>query len=124
MTPNKHMQRSGTDKVLGRGRGHAGVIHVGRARVLRRTRAVADVGRWATLVHAASVAALLMLAGCASVERMESSPSSRTREPALAAEDSVLRSSCDLPKDRELRRADVKASDQALFLKLLVDCNK
>jgi hypothetical protein len=45
MTPNNHMQRSVNDKVLGRGRGHAVVVQVSRARVLKRTRAVADVGR-------------------------------------------------------------------------------
>ena len=45
MTPNKHMQRAGTHKVLGRGRGSPGVPHVGRARVLMVQRAGADVGR-------------------------------------------------------------------------------
>ena len=39
------MQRAGTHKVLGRGRGHAGVVQVGRARVLIRQRAGVDVDR-------------------------------------------------------------------------------
>ena len=49
MSPNKHMQRAGMHKVLGRGR--AGLMHLSapRARVLMRRRAGADVGRWATL---------------------------------------------------------------------------
>jgi len=44
-SPNKHMQRAGTHKVLGRGRGRPGVSQVGRARVLMAQRAGADVGR-------------------------------------------------------------------------------
>jgi hypothetical protein len=47
MSPNKHMQRAGMDEVLGRGRGHATLAQAGRARVLIRQRAGADVGRWA-----------------------------------------------------------------------------
>ncbi len=45
LPPNKHMQRAGTHKVLGRGR--AGVLlgQVPLARVLKRQRAGADVGR-------------------------------------------------------------------------------
>jgi hypothetical protein len=48
-SPNKPMQRAGTDKVPGRGR--LSVVHeqVHHARVLNRLRAVADGGRWATL---------------------------------------------------------------------------
>jgi len=49
MSPNNRMQRSGMHKVLGRGRGHAVVEQVTSARVLERTRPVADAGRWATL---------------------------------------------------------------------------
>jgi hypothetical protein len=49
MSPNKHMQRAGTHKVLGRGR--QGVVHwsAPRARVLTGKPAGADVSRWATL---------------------------------------------------------------------------
>jgi hypothetical protein len=43
--PNNHMLRAGMDKVLGRGRGRAAPKQVNRARVLKRTRAGADVGR-------------------------------------------------------------------------------
>lgn len=45
-SPNKHMQRVGTHKVLGRGRGRTGVVHVCRARMLIAQRAGADVGRY------------------------------------------------------------------------------
>jgi hypothetical protein len=48
MTPNKHMQRAGTDKVLGRGRSGVLLSQVPRARVLTRRRAGADVDRYAT----------------------------------------------------------------------------
>ncbi len=47
MTPNKHMQRAGKDKVLGRGRSGILLSKVLRARVLIRQSAGADVGRWA-----------------------------------------------------------------------------
>ena len=45
MSPNKHMQRAGRHKVLGRGR--IGVVPYSalRARVLNRRRAGADVNR-------------------------------------------------------------------------------
>jgi hypothetical protein len=43
------MQRSGTHKVLGRGRGHAVLGQIISARVLKGRRAVADAGRWAAL---------------------------------------------------------------------------
>jgi hypothetical protein len=45
MTPNKHMQRAGTHKVLGRGRVSFVPCSAPRARVLIRQRAGADVGR-------------------------------------------------------------------------------
>lgn len=48
-SPNNCMQRSGDDKVLGRGRGRAVLGRVTSARVLKRPRAVADARRWATL---------------------------------------------------------------------------
>jgi hypothetical protein len=43
--PNKPLQRSGVDKVLGRGRGDAVLEQVLRARVLRHTRPAAERGR-------------------------------------------------------------------------------
>jgi hypothetical protein len=46
--PNKHMQRAGMHKVLGRGRSAALLSQVLLARVLTARRAGADVGRWAT----------------------------------------------------------------------------
>jgi hypothetical protein len=46
--PNKHMQRAGTHKVLGRGRLDAAHKQVCRARVLKGRRAGADVNRYAT----------------------------------------------------------------------------
>ncbi len=45
LPPNKHMQRAGTHKVLGRGRLSPVLCSTPRARVLRGTRAGADVGR-------------------------------------------------------------------------------
>ncbi len=45
MSPNNRMQRSGKDKVLGRGRGCAVLGQVTSARVLKGTRPVADAGR-------------------------------------------------------------------------------
>jgi hypothetical protein len=42
--PNKPLQRSGIDKVLGRGRGEAVPKQVLRARVLKRTRPAAERG--------------------------------------------------------------------------------
>ena len=45
---NKHMQRAGTHKVLGRGRTGAVLGQVSLARVLIGQRAGADVNRWAT----------------------------------------------------------------------------
>jgi hypothetical protein len=50
-SPNKPMQRAGTDKVLGRGRVNVVLEQVLRARVLRRRRAVADGRRSAPLLH-------------------------------------------------------------------------
>ena len=47
VTPNKHMQRAVTHKVLGRGRSGFVLELVNRARVLMRRRAGADVNRWA-----------------------------------------------------------------------------
>lgn len=44
MPPNKPLQRSGTDKVLGRGRGEGVLEHVLRARVLRRLRPAGERG--------------------------------------------------------------------------------
>jgi hypothetical protein len=44
MSPNKPLQRSGTDKVPGRGRGDVVLEQVWRARVLMRTRPVAERG--------------------------------------------------------------------------------
>jgi hypothetical protein len=51
-SPNKHMQRAGTHKVLGRGRSCLLVSHVLLARVQIRRRAGADVNRWATQASA------------------------------------------------------------------------
>jgi len=45
MSPNNPLQRSGTDKVLGRGRARALLDPVTSARVLQRTRAAAERGR-------------------------------------------------------------------------------
>jgi hypothetical protein len=45
MTPNKHMQRAGMHKVLGRGRPAVPPSQVPLARVLMRRRAGADVNR-------------------------------------------------------------------------------
>jgi len=45
VTPNNPLQRSGTDKVLGRGRGGVAVEQVTSARVLERTRAAAERDR-------------------------------------------------------------------------------
>jgi len=45
VTPNKHMQRAGKHKVLGRGRSDVLLSEVPLARVLERRRAGADVGR-------------------------------------------------------------------------------
>jgi hypothetical protein len=47
-SPNKPLQRSGFDKVLGRGRGVAVLYQVGRARVLGRQWPVAERSRSAT----------------------------------------------------------------------------
>jgi hypothetical protein len=44
-SPNKPLQRSGHDKVHGRGRVCASPEQVNLARVLKRTRAVAERGR-------------------------------------------------------------------------------
>jgi hypothetical protein len=49
VTPNKPMQRAGTDKVQGRGRSTYTYSQVRLARVLNSRRAVADGCRWATL---------------------------------------------------------------------------
>jgi hypothetical protein len=46
--PNKHMQRAGRHKVLGRGRPSLVSWLAHRARVLTGRRAGADVNRWAT----------------------------------------------------------------------------
>jgi hypothetical protein len=48
-SPNNRMQRSVTHKVLGRGRRRVVLGQVTSARVLERSRAVADAGRWATV---------------------------------------------------------------------------
>jgi hypothetical protein len=45
MSPNKHMQRAGMHKVLGRGRPSVSPCSAPRARVLTGRRAGADVGR-------------------------------------------------------------------------------
>ena len=45
MPPNKHMQRAGEHKVLSRGRSSLMLCQVLLARVLKRRRAGADVGR-------------------------------------------------------------------------------
>jgi hypothetical protein len=50
MSPNKHMQRAGTHKVLGRGRPSPVPCSAQRARVLTGQRAGADVGRSATFI--------------------------------------------------------------------------
>jgi hypothetical protein len=51
MTPNKHMQRSVRDKVLGRGRIGVVLEQVCGARVLKGCAAGADVNRYATRAH-------------------------------------------------------------------------
>ena len=48
LSPNKHMQRAGRHKVLGRGRVSLVPCSALRARVLTGQRAGADVNRWAT----------------------------------------------------------------------------
>jgi len=48
VTPNKHMQRAGRHKVLGRGRPSPVPCSTPRARVLTGQPAGADVGRWAS----------------------------------------------------------------------------
>ena len=48
MSPNKHMQRAGRHKVLGRERLSLVPCSAPRARVLTGRRAGADVNRWAT----------------------------------------------------------------------------
>ena len=48
VSPNKHMLRAVTHKVLGRGRVVAALCRAPRARVLIGLRAGADVSRWAT----------------------------------------------------------------------------
>jgi hypothetical protein len=50
VSPNKHMQRAGTHKVLGRGRESQVPCSALRARVLIGRRAGADVNRSATLL--------------------------------------------------------------------------
>jgi hypothetical protein len=45
VSPNKSLQRSGTHKVLGRGRPSVESTRVLRARVLRGRRAAAELGR-------------------------------------------------------------------------------
>jgi hypothetical protein len=47
VSPNKHMQRAGTHKVLGRGRSGLVLSQVPLARVLMPRRAGADVNGWA-----------------------------------------------------------------------------
>jgi hypothetical protein len=44
LSPNKPLQRSGVDKVLGRGPGRVVLNQVLRARVLKRTRSAAERG--------------------------------------------------------------------------------
>jgi hypothetical protein len=46
--PNKHMQRAGKHKVLGRGRSGLVPCSASSARVLKGQPAGADVNRWAT----------------------------------------------------------------------------
>jgi hypothetical protein len=48
LSSNKTLQRSGTHKVLGRGRPSAQSTRRLRARVLKGRRAVAELCRWAT----------------------------------------------------------------------------
>jgi hypothetical protein len=48
VSPNKHMQRAGTHKVLGRGRSGLVLFQILLARVLMRRRTGADMNRWAT----------------------------------------------------------------------------
>ena len=45
MTPNKSLQGSGTDKVLGRGRSRSVLEQLVRARVLNRRRAAPELSR-------------------------------------------------------------------------------
>jgi hypothetical protein len=53
-SPNKSLQRSGTHKVLGRGRPSAESTRALRARVLEGRRAAAELSRWATETRAHS----------------------------------------------------------------------
>jgi uncharacterized protein (DUF779 family) len=48
-SPNKSFQRTGMDKVHGRGRGGFALEQVRHARVLMRLRAAAELSRWAAL---------------------------------------------------------------------------
>jgi hypothetical protein len=64
--PNKHMQRAGTHKVLGRGRMSPVPCSAPRARVLTCQPAGADVNRYATLMRFLMiVAAAVLTASCA-----------------------------------------------------------
>jgi hypothetical protein len=62
VSPNKPMQRAGTDKVHGRGRVSSVVEQVTSARVLNRQRAVADGGRYAALLSLVLAFGLLLVA--------------------------------------------------------------
>jgi hypothetical protein len=50
MPPNKSLQRSGTHKVLGRGRPSREATRALRARVLKWRRAAAELSRYAALI--------------------------------------------------------------------------
>jgi hypothetical protein len=55
VSANKSLQRSGTHKVLDRGRPSAEIAHERwRARVLKWRRAAAELGRWATASNLSS----------------------------------------------------------------------
>jgi hypothetical protein len=45
MPPNPSLQRSGTHKMLGRGRGHVALVDLPSARVLKGRRAAAELKR-------------------------------------------------------------------------------
>jgi hypothetical protein len=73
MPPNKHMQRAGKHKVLGRGHLSLVPCSAHRARVLKGQRAGADVNRWATSLlafkaHVTSVTLTLEATVCNAVD--------------------------------------------------------
>jgi hypothetical protein len=73
VSPNKSLQRSGTHKVLGRGRPSAETAHGHwRARVLKGRRAVAELGRYAPRL--ATTVVMLLVAFCAIAAQSTTKP--------------------------------------------------